>query len=174
MIFASVFPFTSDNSRTPLSAGTENFTAPFSLLSGKFQFEWILTVELSAHFFDLNLILICFFRPRSCSLPVQDHCNFSFSGPSAGSTYSAEISCVPAEETRIFHGCGSVSQWDRRLIERLSIFIKYYRSGQNILISSLRFQSQNISIFHISKSSPSLCIRPVFFPAFRFREMVPF
>ena len=54
---------------------------------------------------------------------------------------------------RIFHGCGSIGQWDRRLIERLSIFIKYYRSGQNILISSLRFQSQNISIFHISESS---------------------
>ena len=53
---------------------------------------------------------------------------------------------------RIFHGCGSVSQWDRRLIERLSIFIKCYSSGQHILISSLRFQSQNISIFHISKN----------------------
>ena len=55
---------------------------------------------------------------------------------------------------RIFHGRGSIGQWDLRLIELLSIFIKYYRSGQNILISSLRFQSQNISIFHISKSSP--------------------
>ena len=53
---------------------------------------------------------------------------------------------------RIFHRCGSIGQWDRRLIERLSIFIKYYRSGQHILISSLRFQSQNISIFHISKN----------------------
>ena len=59
-----------------------------------------------------------------------------------------------SRRTRIFHGCGSIGQCDRRLIERLSIFIKYYRSGQNILISSLRFQSQNISIFHISKSSP--------------------
>ena len=59
-----------------------------------------------------------------------------------------------SRRTRIFHGCGSIGQWDRRLIERLSIFIKYYRSGQHILINSLRFQSQNISIFHISKSIP--------------------
>ena len=53
---------------------------------------------------------------------------------------------------RIFHGRGSIGQWDRRLIELLSIFIKCYSSGQHILINSLRFQSQNISIFHISKN----------------------
>ena len=178
MIRASFWFRHFDSSRTPFPLGTENFSQlRFTLLSGKFQFEWIISVEFPVYL-DLNLIPHLLFpilevAAYQCRLIVilllcavsrkRIICRKFHAYQQKGPEYSMDAGSIRS----IF--------WSAFLIERLSIFIAIYRSGQNnILITPSASRVEHKIIFSFARAVRSLSIRSGFLPAFKLREMVPF